>query len=47
MLRDFTISHNIKVLKEKDIQNFINWSNIKEGGLLPIHQSYIKILQDL
>ncbi len=47
MLRDFIISHNIKVLSDKDIEKFINWSNIKEGGLLPIHQSYIKILKNL
>lgn len=45
-LRDFVVSKKIKILTPPSRTTFLHQSQIQDGGMMPIHKSYLEILQN-
>jgi Holliday junction DNA helicase RuvB len=43
-IRDYCVNHGIELLTEKVRIDFLAYTQIKEGGMTPLHQQYLDIL---
>lgn len=45
-IRDFVVSKKITLLSDEERWNFLLHTQIQDGGMMPIHKSYLEILQN-
>lgn len=45
-IRDFVVSKKIALLSDEERWNFLLHTQIQDGGMMPIHKSYLEILQN-
>lgn len=43
-IRDFQVSKKIAILTQQDRENFLNHTQIDDGGMMPLHKKYLEIL---